>query len=76
MCCGMRFVCAAGVCNEISHFCRCGLFWKAFGIVCLLFLGWQGIKLAIWMFTVSSMFISACILCFLTRPLSAYPHRP
>ena len=26
----------------------CGLFWKAFGIVCLLFLGWQAIKLAIW----------------------------
>ena len=27
---------------------RCGLFWKAFGIVTLLFLGWQAIKLAIW----------------------------
>ncbi|OSD03954.1 hypothetical protein PYCCODRAFT_1433856 [Trametes coccinea BRFM310] len=32
MCCGLR----------------CGLFWKAFGIVTLLFLGWQAIKLAIW----------------------------
>ncbi|KAL6307841.1 hypothetical protein BKA93DRAFT_21842 [Sparassis latifolia] len=30
---------------------RCGLFWKAFGIVCLLFLGWQAIKLAIWAVT-------------------------
>ncbi|TBU30256.1 hypothetical protein BD311DRAFT_691403 [Dichomitus squalens] len=27
---------------------RCGLFWKAFGIVCLLFLGWQAIRLVIW----------------------------
>ncbi|KAI0351047.1 hypothetical protein OH77DRAFT_1411803 [Trametes cingulata] len=32
MCCGMR----------------CGLFWKAFGIVLLLFLGYQAVKLAIW----------------------------
>ncbi|EIW62470.1 uncharacterized protein TRAVEDRAFT_113031 [Trametes versicolor FP-101664 SS1] len=32
MCCGLR----------------CGLFWKAFGVVLLLFLGYQAIKLAIW----------------------------
>ncbi|KAH9940419.1 uncharacterized protein BXZ73DRAFT_98855 [Epithele typhae] len=35
MCCGMR----------------CGLFWKAFGIVCLLLVGWQAVKFAIWMAT-------------------------
>jgi len=33
MCCGLR----------------CGLFWKAFGIVCALFLGWQLIQFIIWM---------------------------
>ncbi|KAI0766866.1 hypothetical protein BD413DRAFT_480510 [Trametes elegans] len=27
---------------------RCGLFWKAFGIVLLLFLGWQAIRLTFW----------------------------
>ncbi|KAI0633887.1 hypothetical protein C8Q77DRAFT_1158016 [Trametes polyzona] len=27
---------------------RCGLFWKAFGIVLLLFLGYQAVRLAIW----------------------------
>ncbi|KAI0081317.1 hypothetical protein K474DRAFT_1636080 [Panus rudis PR-1116 ss-1] len=27
---------------------RCGLFWKAFGIVCLIFLTWNAIKLAMW----------------------------
>ncbi|KAM5543217.1 hypothetical protein V8D89_003091 [Ganoderma adspersum] len=32
MCCGMR----------------CGLFWKAFGIVCALLLGWQVVKLIFW----------------------------
>ncbi|EKM54152.1 uncharacterized protein PHACADRAFT_122940 [Phanerochaete carnosa HHB-10118-sp] len=32
---------------------QCGLFWKAFGIVCLLFLGWQAIELAIWLITPS-----------------------
>ncbi|RDX48089.1 hypothetical protein OH76DRAFT_1405342 [Lentinus brumalis] len=32
MCCGLR----------------CGLFWKAFGIVLLLFVGWQALKLALW----------------------------
>ncbi|OSX66596.1 hypothetical protein POSPLADRAFT_1038669 [Postia placenta MAD-698-R-SB12] len=37
MCCGMR----------------CGLFWKAFGIVCLLLVGWNAIKLVIWMVTPS-----------------------
>lgn len=30
---------------------RCGLFWKAFGIVCLVFFGWQAIKLVIWLLT-------------------------
>ncbi|KAI0743333.1 hypothetical protein C8Q80DRAFT_1180356 [Daedaleopsis nitida] len=35
MCCGMR----------------CGLFWKAFGIVCGLFLIWQAVRLAVWAFT-------------------------
>ncbi|KAH9910631.1 uncharacterized protein B0H18DRAFT_1177025 [Fomitopsis serialis] len=33
MCCGLR----------------CGLFWKAFGIVCALLLGWQLIQFIIWM---------------------------
>ncbi|TFY50275.1 hypothetical protein EVJ58_g11116, partial [Rhodofomes roseus] len=33
MCCGLR----------------CGLFWKAFGIVCALFFGWQLIQFIIWM---------------------------
>ncbi|KZT68256.1 hypothetical protein DAEQUDRAFT_671749 [Daedalea quercina L-15889] len=33
MCCGLR----------------CGLFWKAFGIVCVLFFGWQLIQFIIWM---------------------------
>ncbi|KAI0790819.1 hypothetical protein C8Q75DRAFT_806199 [Abortiporus biennis] len=37
LCCGMR----------------CGLFWKAFGIVCALVLGWQLIKLIIWAVTPS-----------------------
>lgn len=32
MCCGLR----------------CGYFWKAFGIVCLIFFSWQIVKLAIW----------------------------
>ncbi|CCM05009.1 uncharacterized protein FIBRA_07208 [Fibroporia radiculosa] len=32
---------------------RCGLFWKAFGIVCLLFVGWNAIKFVIWMVTPS-----------------------
>ncbi|KAI1791307.1 hypothetical protein LXA43DRAFT_1012096 [Ganoderma leucocontextum] len=32
LCCGMR----------------CGLFWKAFGIVCVLLLGWQAVKLILW----------------------------
>ncbi|EMD37637.1 hypothetical protein CERSUDRAFT_114287 [Gelatoporia subvermispora B] len=32
---------------------RCGLFWKAFGIVCLIFIVWQGIKLAFWLMTPS-----------------------
>ena len=26
----------------------CGLFWKAFGIVCALLLGWQVVKLIFW----------------------------
>lgn len=37
MCCGMR----------------CGLFWKAFGLVCLLLVGWNAIKFVIWMATPS-----------------------
>ncbi|KAH9914027.1 uncharacterized protein B0H18DRAFT_1087931 [Fomitopsis serialis] len=37
MCCGLR----------------CGLFWKAFGIVCALFLGWQLIQFIIWMVKVA-----------------------
>lgn len=32
---------------------KCGIFWKAFGIVCLLFFGWQLIKLAMWAVTPS-----------------------
>ena len=32
---------------------RCGLFWKAFGIVCALLLGWQLIQFVIWMVKVS-----------------------
>ncbi|KAJ3490368.1 hypothetical protein NLI96_g1480 [Meripilus lineatus] len=30
---------------------RCGLFWKAFGIVCLIVLAWQTIRLIIWAVT-------------------------
>ncbi|OCH89004.1 hypothetical protein OBBRIDRAFT_757143 [Obba rivulosa] len=30
---------------------RCGIFWKAFGIVCLIFIVWQGIKFAFWLMT-------------------------
>ncbi|GJE95846.1 hypothetical protein PsYK624_120360 [Phanerochaete sordida] len=32
---------------------KCGLFWKAFGIVCAIFFGWQLIKFAIWLATPS-----------------------
>ncbi|KZT04645.1 uncharacterized protein LAESUDRAFT_682490 [Laetiporus sulphureus 93-53] len=32
---------------------QCGLFWKAFGIVCLLLVGWQTIKFVVWMVTPS-----------------------
>ncbi|PCH43469.1 hypothetical protein WOLCODRAFT_121983 [Wolfiporia cocos MD-104 SS10] len=32
---------------------RCGLFWKAFGIVCAFLVGWQLIKLLIWIVTPS-----------------------
>ncbi|KAF7797879.1 hypothetical protein EIP86_009085 [Pleurotus ostreatoroseus] len=28
---------------------KCGLFWKAFGIVCLITLGWQAVKLIMWL---------------------------
>lgn len=30
----------------------CGLFWKAFGIVCLIFFVWQSVKLVWWLVTV------------------------
>ncbi|KAI0915793.1 hypothetical protein AcV5_003615 [Taiwanofungus camphoratus] len=32
---------------------RCGLFWKAFGIVCLILVSWQSIKFVIWLLTPS-----------------------
>ncbi|CAL1707388.1 unnamed protein product [Somion occarium] len=32
---------------------KCGLFWKAFGIVCLIFIAWYAVKLAMWAATPS-----------------------
>lgn len=60
--------------RPIDALSRCGLFWKALGIVCALFLGWQLVQFAIWMVKVSHIAGKHGLCGYSKHPFIAYAH--
>jgi hypothetical protein len=59
----------------MSWYSSCGLFWKAIGIVLLLFTLWNGFKLIKWAITVCSVyrFQVRCLTHIISSALSYWP---